>query len=150
MNQVTICGYLAKDFELSQSKNNTDIARNFVGISTKRIIKNGNDITEMTHTDWIPLAIFGKRALVAKEYLKKGDKFLGTGRIFTSTYEDEKGETKYSWQVIINHFEFVHKDMHKESTKETSNPPLKEAQQINEADMEMIVPDEQNNEVNVF
>lgn len=141
MNQVTICGYLGKDFELSKTEKGVEIARNFLGITTKKTIVNGNDKLESSHTDWIPVVIFGKRALIAKDYLKKGDRFLGTGRLFTSTYDDEKtGEKKWSWQVIVNNFEFVHsKDKNDDNTKMKEPAPqnLKETQ-INEEDMKMI------------
>lgn len=145
MNQVTICGYLAKDFELSQTKNGVEVAKNFLGITIKRVIVNGNDKLESSHTDWIPIVIFGKRALIAKDYLSKGDKFLGTGRIFTSTYDDEKtGEKKWSWQVIVNNFEFVHsKDKNDDNTKIKESNPQDIPQnfkdiQINEEDTKMI------------
>ncbi|MDA3968043.1 single-stranded DNA-binding protein, partial [Helicobacter sp. WB40] len=54
-------------------------------------------------------------AEVAHKYFKKGDKFLGSGKIHTSSFTKESGEVSYSWQVIINEFEFLNKKESKEN-----------------------------------
>lgn len=145
MNQVTICGYLGKDFEMNvvgKDKEGNDFycAKNSLGISETKKIKNGNDLIETTHTDWIPITIFGKKAQTANNYLKKGDKFLGVGKIYTSTWPDkETGETRYGWQVIIKNFEFVHKE-HKEVSN--NEPPKNDEAQLNEEDIKIIETEE--------
>lgn len=102
MNQVNICGYLGRDFDLNY-KNNIAYAKTSVAVT--KVIKRENE--EVIRTNWIPIILFGKKAEVIVKYLKKGDRFLGTGEIDTSSYVDENGVKKYSWQVIINSFQFV-------------------------------------------
>lgn len=142
MNQVTICGYLGKDFQLSivgkdKEGNDRFCAKNSLAISETKKIKKGNDLSQTTHTDWIPITIFGKKAEIANTYLKKGDKFLGTGKIFTNTYQDKEGQMRYGWQVIINHFEFVHKEH-----KELKDEPPKNETKLNEEDIQIIETEE--------
>lgn len=124
MNQVTLCGYLTKDFEEIQTQNTT-IARNFLAISEIYKSKEANTTTTKEYTDFIPIVLFGKKAEIALKYLSRGDKFLGTGKIKTSSYTDEStGQTRYTWQVIINQFEFVNgKKPQNENHSQTKEPP---------------------------
>lgn len=114
MNIITICGNLGADFEVKNTKSGGVVARNSVAITEKHKTNNGDTIE---HTDWIPITIFGKRAETASAYLKKGDKFLGNGKIYTYTYDDENGNKRYGWQVIIQNFTFV------TQKKDIPNPP---------------------------
>ncbi|TLD85553.1 single-stranded DNA-binding protein [Helicobacter sp. MIT 05-5294] len=114
MNIVTICGNLGADFEVKDTKSGGKVARNSVAITEKHKADNGDTIE---HTDWIPIVIFGKKAETASTYLRKGDKFLGNGKIYTYTYDDENGNKKYGWQVIIQNFTFVNQK------REIPNPP---------------------------
>lgn len=124
MNQITLCGYLTKDFELIQNEN-ISIARNFLAINEIHKSKDGNTTT--TYTDFIPIVLFGKKAEVVSEYLSKGDKFLGSGKLRTSSYTDEGGQIRYTWQVIINHFEFVN------GKKPQNENPKEEPKEINKS-----------------
>lgn len=107
MNQVTLCGNLGRDFELFSTTNGVAYVKNSLAISKRTTRKEGNQTTTKDRTDWIPLTIFGKRAEIAHQYFKKGDKFLCNGEIYTSVYSDENGQPKYSWEVLVKNFEFV-------------------------------------------
>ncbi|EAJ2196056.1 TPA: single-stranded DNA-binding protein [Campylobacter jejuni] len=126
MNEVVLCGFLGKDWEISQGKKDL-IAKNSLAITT--VTKKLNE--EIKHTDWIPLVVFGSNRVNAlANFLKKGDKFLCKGRIFTSVYEDENQKTRTGFQVIVDSFEFVHQrekqDMQKESEKNISAEDFEE------------------------
>ncbi|MBF7060269.1 single-stranded DNA-binding protein [Campylobacter volucris] len=115
MNEVVLCGFLGKDWEISQGKKEL-LAKNSLAITT--ITKKANE--EIKHTDWIPLVVFGtNRVNALANYLKKGDKFLCKGRIFTSVYEDENQKTRTGFQVIVDNFEFVHQKEKQNIDKET-------------------------------
>ncbi len=85
MNQVTLCGNLGRDFDLSYTQNGLPYAKNSLAISKRTTKKEGNETITKDRTDWIPLTIFGRRAEIAHQYFKKGDKFLCNGKI---TIED--------------------------------------------------------------
>ncbi|EFO9318206.1 single-stranded DNA-binding protein [Campylobacter lari] len=112
MNKVTICGYLGKDFELSYTENQQAYARTYIAVSEKRRNKDTGEIIE--HTDWLPIIIFGKKAEIAEDYLKCGDRFLGEGRISTYSYINQNGIKNYGWHIIINKFEFIHEKRNNE------------------------------------
>lgn len=150
MNQVNLCGYLGKDFELRYTPNGIIFVRSSLAISEN--YKNQNGESE-SQTNWIPIVIFGKRAEVANQYLKKGDKFLGTGKIVTSSYTDQNGTTRYGWQVVIKSFEFVNlKNDSKEQAPKLPEPnldtPSNEAMSnIDENQIEKYIEIENNNEL---
>ena len=113
MNLVQLCGNLGKDFEIvnTQKKSNGEafvVARNSLAITQKIISKNekGEKVT-IEHTDWIPITLFGKNAENASKFFQKGSKFLCEGKITTSAYNDEKGQTKYGWGVEVRKYYFT-------------------------------------------
>ena len=141
MNQITLCGNLGKDFEVSKSKNGNSIAKGSLAITEKR--KVGNDTYE--HTNWFPIIIFGKKADVAAHYFKKGDKFLAAGKIYTYEYEDAQKVKKYGWQVIVRDFVFVNyksKDKTIQITyaPELTDKNLEEAENSAESEAEAPIP----------
>lgn len=146
MNIVTICGNLGADFEVKDTKSGGKVARNSVAITEKHKAENGDTIE---HTDWIPIVIFGKRAETASTYLKKGDKFLGNGKIYTYTYDDENGNKKYGWQIIVRNFTFVGQKKDSQPTSIPTPPQiiyenapqiLEEAEVINSTEAEQETP----------
>ncbi|MBZ7963303.1 single-stranded DNA-binding protein [Campylobacter sp. W0049] len=131
MNHVTLCGYLGKDFELIKKGEKSSIAKSTLAVSETKKDENGNLIET---TNWIPIVIFGKKADIAFQYLKKGDRFLGEGKILTSAFQDQNGNIRYSWQVIIYRFEFVNNK--KELKPNIENPPKDIINQINEEEVQ--------------
>lgn len=123
MNQINLCGYLTKNFELIQTQSGLSVARNYLAINETRKAKNGNSTISTDHTNFIPIVLFGKKAETAHQYLTKGDKFLGTGKLETSSYTDEGGQIRYTWQVIINHFEFVNGKKMDKKANDFKEPP---------------------------
>lgn len=109
MNIVALSGKLGRDFELSQHQKGGKeffVAKNSLAVTKKWINENGDKVE---HTDWIPITLFGKNAQNAEKFFKTGSHFTCEGKITTSTYIDEKGQTKYGWGVDVNKFHFTSK-----------------------------------------
>lgn len=68
-------------------------------------------------TDFVPLTIFGKQADNFNRLTKKGDKIGIDGRIKTSTYINEQGQTEHGWSVVIDHFYLLSTKPHNASEK---------------------------------
>lgn len=149
MNQVNLCGYLGKDFELKYTPNGSAFAKTTLAVSENR--RNANGEYE-TQTNWIPIVMFGRKAEVVNQYIKKGDRFLGTGKIVTSSYTDQYGNIRYGWQVAIYSFEFIEKKAeqnqdYKGEPKPSQITPPKEAenmQSMNEKDIDKYIDDDEN------
>lgn len=104
MNKHFITGNAGADPETITTETGTKIARFSVACNRTRKNEQGEKIVE---TDWIRAVAFGKRAEVLGQYLKKGDKIAIVGRVSTSSYQTNEGETRYSTETIVDEFEFL-------------------------------------------
>lgn len=93
-------------------------------LAIKRIYKSNDNQT----ADFIPLTIFGKQAENFDRLTKKGDKIGIDGRIKTSTYTNEQGQTEHGWSVVIDHFYLLsskpHSDAHNNSAGTLSDATI--------------------------
>jgi len=97
--QVTLVGHLGQDPEQRYLPNGDPVV-NF-SIATTRKRKDG-DVTT-----WWRCAMFGKRASVITQYLKKGDPILVTGEPHMRPWTDSAGAQRQSLEVDVRDFAFV-------------------------------------------
>lgn len=97
INTVTISGRVANDITLGKTKNNKSYVRFSLAVD-----KRGKD----AGASFINCVAWDGRAETIAQYVKKGDKFLVSGRLDQSSYE--KGGVKQSFiSVIVDDFEFM-------------------------------------------
>lgn len=120
MNRVSLFGFLGRDFEMSSTSNGKAVARNSLAITKSWTNASGN---KEEHTEWIPLVLFDKSAENANKFFKKGDRFLCEGEINTGTYTDDKGEKRFSFQVIVKKWYFVKNKEGNDFVDTSTNPP---------------------------
>ena len=128
MNNAQFVGNLGRDFELQTHTRKSSgesfvVAKNSVAITERRVFNDtqGNRITQ-EHTDWIPIQIFGKSAEIAEQYFKKGDKFACVCKIRTSTYTDDKGQTRSGWVAEVKSFDFLKSKAESQAENQTPAP----------------------------
>ncbi|MFR6585727.1 MAG: single-stranded DNA-binding protein [Lacticaseibacillus rhamnosus] len=91
-------------------------------LAIKRIYKSSDKID----TDFIPLTIFQRQAENFDRLTKKGDQVGVDGRIKTSTYKNEQGQTEHNWSLIIDHFYLISSKPHNDASRDSS-PQLSDA-----------------------
>ena len=99
MNKVVLIGRLANDpdvQEYGKGKNAGKLARYRLAVN-----REGSD-----DADFISCVTFGKGADFVEEYLSKGMKMAVSGQIRTGSYENKKGDTVYTTEVVVNQHEF--------------------------------------------
>lgn len=94
MNNVQLEGNLARDIEISFSKNGMAVARGTVACN--RRVKDGNEWTDVA--DFVPFVAFDALA-EAMDTWTKGTRVWIVGRFQTTKYEKD-GETRYSSNVV--------------------------------------------------
>ena len=99
MNKVILQGRLTADIELKGK--NTKYAQFVLAV------RDGVDADGEPRTQFIRCVAFGKGAEVLDQFTGKGSPLCVCGRINNSSYEDEKGETKWSTQVMVDDFDLV-------------------------------------------
>lgn len=112
MNSVNLYGRIVNDLELIETKGKHAYVR------FNLAVKDGLDEKGEQRTQFIPCITWDKLAEVLSDYAKKGDRLALEGKINISKYEDEDGETRNSFQVIVNKLHLV-------ETAESSNDSKK-------------------------
>ena len=105
MNQFTMSGRVTKAPEIRYSAGETTAIARFSMAVDRKFKRSGDAQT----ADFIPCVVFGKRAEVFEQYVKKGTKLLVQGRIETGKYENNEGATVYTTTCIVEDFEFCEK-----------------------------------------
>lgn len=95
MLQITAVGNLAADPETREVGDNT--VANFTLICNKKV--KGEEITSA-----LRCAVWGPRAKVVTDFLRKGAQVTVTGQAYVETYETKTGETRANLNVAVNDF----------------------------------------------
>lgn len=101
MNNVNLIGRLTKDPELRQSRSGTATLKFTLAVD-RRFKQQGQP-----DADFINCLAFGKSAETIAQYCHKGNKLSVTGRIQTGSYLKQDGTKVYTFDVVVNEFEFL-------------------------------------------
>ena len=101
MNNVNLIGRLTKDPELRTSRSGTANLKFTLAVD-RRFKQQGHP-----DADFINCLAFGKSAETIAQYCRKGNKLSVTGRIQTGSYLKQDGTKVYTFDVVVNEFEFL-------------------------------------------
>lgn len=101
MNKVILVGRLTAKPELS-SKEKTTYSRFSVAVQ-----RNYKDAQGNKGVDFISIIAWGKNAENICTYLEKGSLICIEGSILTGSYTDKDGNTRNTFEVNLDSFEFV-------------------------------------------
>lgn len=102
MNKVMMIGRLTKDPEINEygkGKNKSNFARYTLAVD--RVGADG--------ADFISCIVFGTGVEFVEKYLHKGMKIAVVGSLKTGSYENKKGDTVYTTDVVVNEHYFCEK-----------------------------------------
>lgn len=102
MNKVILMGRLTKDPEMRYSNNSNVAVVRFSLAVDRRFKKEGQP-----EADFINCVVFGKTGEFTNNYFSKGMRVAVTGRLQTSTWEDEAGKRHYGTDVIVEEAYFA-------------------------------------------
>lgn len=100
MNKTFTLGRLTKDPMISTSDAGLMIARFNMAIDRP------HKKDEEAVADFPSFVAFGDRALFVQKYLKKGGKYMITGRLQTGSYTNPKGDKVYTTDILVEEIEF--------------------------------------------
>lgn len=86
LNKHTIIGNLGKDPDVRYTKNDTVVTR--ISVATTELVSSNGQTTE--ETEWHIVVLFGKRAEIARDYLRKGYPVYVEGRSKTNRWKDRQ------------------------------------------------------------
>lgn len=115
MNVVVLVGRITKDPEVKQTPNQKYFV-NF-SLAVKRDFRKDGQ----PEADFVSCIAFGKTAELIGKYIHKGSKFGVTGRIQTGSYQNQKGDTVYTTNVIVNSIEFLDSKGNSDNTQSNNS-----------------------------
>jgi len=114
LNSVTFIGRAVKDPEYRQV-GETGVATVRAAINTTLYKKGGENKEE---TAYIDVEVWHRTAEVVRDNIKKGDPFLGIGRLVTDSWETD-GQKKSKLKIVLDKFQFMPSGQGTRSESET-------------------------------
>lgn len=105
VNKVIIVGNLGQDPEVRTMPSGDSVAN--LSVATSESWKDKNTGEQKEKTEWHRVAIFGKLAEIAGEYLKKGSQVYLEGKLQTRKWQDDQGQDRYSTEVVLQGYDGV-------------------------------------------
>ncbi len=125
MNKSMIIGNVGNDPEVHYTQNSAAPVITLSIASTERWKDAQGNRQE--HTEWHRVVAWGNLAEICGKYLSKGDKVFIEGKLRTRKWEDQKGITRYTTEIMAREMEMLGNKQESVSTlpKESQvEPPL--------------------------
>ena len=103
-NRVTLIGNLGQDPETKTTESGKKLVH--FTLATKEGFKNAEG-QRVNETTWHNIVAWNGLADVAGKFLKKGNEVAVEGRIVYRSYEDKKGVTKYTTEIVLSDLELL-------------------------------------------
>ena len=98
INKVILIGNLGADPETRAMPSGTTVAN--LRIATSESWRDKQTGEQQERTEWHRVALFGRLAEIAGEYLRKGSQVYIEGSLRTRKYQDKQGNERYSTEII--------------------------------------------------
>jgi single-strand DNA-binding protein len=103
-NRVTLIGNLGQDPETKTTESGKKLVH--FTLATKEGFKNAEG-QRVNETTWHNIVAWNGLADIAGKFLKKGNEVAVEGRIVYRSYEDKKGVTKYTTEIVLSDLELL-------------------------------------------
>jgi single-strand DNA-binding protein len=105
INKVILVGNLGNDPEIRYMPSGGAVAN--ITIATSESWRDKSSGEQREKTEWHRVALFGKLAEVAGEYLRKGSQVYIEGQLQTRKWQDQNGQERYTTEVVVQGFNGV-------------------------------------------
>ena len=105
VNKVILIGHLGADPETRAMPSGSSVAN--LRIATTESWRDKQSGEQQERTEWHRVALFGRLAEIASEYLKKGSQVYIEGSLRTRKWQDKQGNERYSTEIIGNELQML-------------------------------------------
>lgn len=102
VNKMILLGNLGQDPEVKQFPNGGSVCN--ISVATSESWKDKNTGEQRESTEWHRVAIHGKLAEIAGQYLKKGSQVYIEGQLKTRKWQDQSGADRYTTEIVVQGF----------------------------------------------
>src|SRR2546429_4450202 len=105
INKVIIIGNLGADPETRAMPSGTTVAN--LRVATSESWRDKQTGEQQERTEWHRVALFGRLAEIAGEYLRKGSQVYIEGSLRTRKWQDKQGNDRYSTEIVGNDLQML-------------------------------------------
>jgi single-strand DNA-binding protein len=105
INKVIIVGNLGVDPETRYMPSGGAVTN--LRVATSESWKDKQTGEQQERTEWHRVAMFGRLAEIAAEYLRKGSQIYVEGSLRTRKWQDKDGNDRYSTEIVANEMQML-------------------------------------------
>ena len=105
VNKVIIVGNLGKDPETRYMPSGSAVTN--LRIATTEAWKDKQTGDQQERTEWHAVAMFGRLAEIAAEYLRKGSQVYIEGKLRTRKWQDKEGKDRYTTEIVADEMQML-------------------------------------------
>jgi single-strand DNA-binding protein len=105
VNKVILVGNLGADPETRAMPSGSTVAN--LRIATSESWRDKTSGEQQERTEWHRVALFGRLAEIASEYLRKGSQVYIEGSLRTRKWQDKQGNERYSTEIVGNELQML-------------------------------------------
>ena len=121
-NRATVLGYLGRDPEIRYLPSGEAVAT--LSVATTESWKDKDSGERQEATEWHRCVLFGKRAEVASQFLKKGSLVLIEGSLKTRKWADKEGVERYTTEIRGDNMVMVGGRANGVAQADAASPPV--------------------------
>jgi single-strand DNA-binding protein len=105
VNKVIIVGNLGNDPDTRYMPSGGAVTN--LSVATNESWKDKQTGEQKDRTEWHRVAMFGRLAEIAAEYLRKGSQVYIEGRLRTRKWQDQSGNDRYTTEIIADEMQML-------------------------------------------
>ncbi|MFZ9709165.1 MAG: single-stranded DNA-binding protein [Steroidobacteraceae bacterium] len=105
INKVILVGNLGQDPDTKAMPSGMTVCNLRIATSESWKDKQTGEMKEQT--EWHSVAMFGRLAEIAGEYLRKGSQVYIEGRLRTRKWQDKQGNDRYTTEIVANEMQML-------------------------------------------
>jgi single-strand DNA-binding protein len=138
INKVILVGHLGADPETRYMPSGSAVTN--LRVATSEAWKDKTSGEQQERTEWHRVAMFGRLAEIAAEYLRKGSQIYIEGSLRTRKWQDKDGGDRWSTEVIANEMQML-------GGRSDASAPARSGSSQPAADADSGPPDEFNDDI---
>ena len=132
LNKMTVIGRLGRDPEMRYTTNGNAVTSFSVATSRTYSDSSGERKEE---TEWFTVSAWNQLAENCNQYLTKGQLIYVEGRLKSSSWVGNDGQTRFRNEIVANEIRFLNRPTSDQSDQNQSNQNQEDPQNIEEDDL---------------
>ena len=105
VNKVILIGNLGKDPETRYMPSGSAVTN--LTLATSESWKDKQSGEQQERTEWHKVAMFGRLAEIAAEYLRKGSQVYIEGKLRTRKWQDKEGKDRWTTEIVADEMQML-------------------------------------------